>query len=314
VPVWLASVCRGIAAYFVQDIETSYYPDDEAVRRAVLASYREEFQYMTISGWNRDRLGELRLSAELVPPGIDLETFRPLAGAERRGDLLLALGRSHPLKNLTPTVDAWRLLGADGARPELCLFGIEPELGARHGVRYVLRPSDAEVNALFNRCAVFIQTSRHEGFALPPLEAMATGAATILAGPSRMGTLVTAADVGRYRALNFGRRAMTTPIDVASVTAELARYDPADAAEVCRMIRDTASLELAAAQFVRIAEEAIADAEPVDVAREYAATAAYLSGLEAQPLHRIRGLQRRIESVPVIGRVASWIARRLMRG
>ena len=31
--VWLASVRHGIPAYFVQDIETSYYPDDERTAR-----------------------------------------------------------------------------------------------------------------------------------------------------------------------------------------------------------------------------------------------------------------------------------------
>ena len=55
--------------YFVQDIETSYYPDDELTRQAVLASYRHEFRYMTISSWNRDRLRELGLDAEMIPPG-----------------------------------------------------------------------------------------------------------------------------------------------------------------------------------------------------------------------------------------------------
>ncbi|MEJ7787155.1 MAG: glycosyltransferase family 4 protein, partial [Solirubrobacteraceae bacterium] len=44
---------------------------------------------------------------------------------------------------------------------------------------YVTAPSDEEVNALFNEATVFLQTSRHEGFALPPLEAMATGGAVI---------------------------------------------------------------------------------------------------------------------------------------
>ena len=79
-PVWRASVLRGIPVYFVQDIETSYYPDDERARHAVLDSYRPEFRYMTISSWNRERLRELGLDAELIPPGIDLETFRPLPG------------------------------------------------------------------------------------------------------------------------------------------------------------------------------------------------------------------------------------------
>jgi GT2 family glycosyltransferase len=176
-PVWRASVLRGIPVYFVQDIETSYYPDDERTRHVVLDSYRPEFRYMTISSWNRERLRELGLDAELIAPGIDLGTFRPLAGVQRRADMVLALGRSNPLKNLPLTVDAWRALPDD--RPELCLFGIEPELVAEVGMRYVEGPSDEQVNELFNEASVFVQTSSHEGFALPPLEAMATGAAVV---------------------------------------------------------------------------------------------------------------------------------------
>nr|MDQ3850997.1 glycosyltransferase [Actinomycetota bacterium] len=176
VPVWRASLLRGIPVFFVQDIETSYYPTDEFARDSVLAAYRHEFRYMTISGWNGDRLRELGLEAALVPPGIDLDTFRPL-GRERRDDMLLALGRTNPLKNLPLTIDAWRALPEP--RPELCLFGIEPEVGDRCGARYVTAPSDAEVNALFNAATVFVQTSTHEGFCLPPLESMATGGAVV---------------------------------------------------------------------------------------------------------------------------------------
>ncbi len=176
-PVWLASVTHGLPVFFVQDIETSYYPGDMAMTAHVMASYRQEFRYMTISGWNRDRLAEIGLSAAMVPPGIDLETFRPLPGVARRDDMLLALGRTNPLKNLPLTIDAWRALG--DPRPELVLFGIEPELGPEHGATYVTRPSDAGVNELFNQATVFVQTSTHEGFCLPPLEAMATGGAVV---------------------------------------------------------------------------------------------------------------------------------------
>jgi GT2 family glycosyltransferase len=176
-PVWRASVARGIPVYFVQDIETSYYPDHEQARHAVLDSYKPEFRYMTISAWNRERLRELGLDAELIPPGIDLETFRPRADVERRADMVLALGRSNPLKNLPLTLNAWRALREP--RPELCLFGIEPELASDSGMRYVLSPSDEQVNELFCQATVFVQTSTHEGFALPPLEAMATGAAVV---------------------------------------------------------------------------------------------------------------------------------------
>ncbi len=177
-PVWLASTLHGIPVYFVQDIETSYYPDDEYVRNCVLASYRHEFRYMTISSWNRDRLRELGLEAELIPPGIDLENFHPLPAVARRPDMLLALGRSNPLKNLPLTLDAWR--GLAQPRPQLRLFGIEPELAGRDaGIVYEQAPSDARVNELMCEAAIFVQTSTHEGFCLPALEAMATGAAVV---------------------------------------------------------------------------------------------------------------------------------------
>jgi GT2 family glycosyltransferase len=176
-PVWRASVARGIPVYFVQDIETSYYPDHEQARHAVLDSYRPEFRYMTISVWNRERLRELGLDAELIAPGIDLDTFRPRPDIARRDDMVLALGRSNPLKNLPLTLDAWRALPTP--RPELCLFGIEPELASDPGMRYVCSPDDEQVNELFCQATVFVQTSIHEGFALPPLEAMATGAAVV---------------------------------------------------------------------------------------------------------------------------------------
>jgi glycosyltransferase involved in cell wall biosynthesis len=91
--------------------------------------------------------------------------------------MVLALGRSNPLKNLPLTLAAWRALRAP--RPELCLFGIEPELASEPGMRYVEAPEDERVGELFCEATVFVQTSTHEGFALPPLEAMAAGGAVV---------------------------------------------------------------------------------------------------------------------------------------
>jgi GT2 family glycosyltransferase len=176
-PVWRASVAHGVPVYFVQDIETSYYQDAPAARYAVLDSYRPEFHYLTTSDWNRERLQELGLRSALVSPGIDGATFHPLPDVGRREDMVLALGRSNPLKNLPLTLAAWRALPEP--RPELVLFGSEPELATEPGIRYVENPTDAEVNELLNETTMFLQTSAHEGFCLPILEAMATGAAVV---------------------------------------------------------------------------------------------------------------------------------------
>lgn len=172
--VWEASLLNGIAVYFVQDIEASYYRDSAEAGHVVLASYRHEFRYLTTSAWNTERLRELGLEPAVVPPGIDLETFRELPDVDRRRDLVLALGRTNPLKNLPLTLAAWRSLPEP--RPELCLFGIEPQTAPRErGVSYIESPSDAQVNELLNRATLFLQTSSHEGFCLPVLEAMAAG-------------------------------------------------------------------------------------------------------------------------------------------
>jgi GT2 family glycosyltransferase/glycosyltransferase involved in cell wall biosynthesis len=175
--VFRASMAHGIPVYFVQDIETSYYADDQRGQDKVLDSYRAEFRYMTISSWNRERLAELGRRAELMAPGIDLATFRPLPGVARADDLVLAVGRTNPLKNFPLTMKAFA--GLRAPKPRLKLFGVEPQVGEKHGVEYVLQPSDEDVNRLFNEATVFVQTSRHEGFALPPLEAMATGGAVV---------------------------------------------------------------------------------------------------------------------------------------
>ena len=116
---------------------------------------------------------DLGLDATLVPPGADLDTFRPLPDVAHRDDVLLALGRSNPLKNLPLTLAAWRRLPPP--RPKLWLFGTEPELARELGIRYVTAPSDQEVNELLGQATVFLQTSRHEGFCLTALEAMAAG-------------------------------------------------------------------------------------------------------------------------------------------
>jgi GT2 family glycosyltransferase len=172
-PVWRASVVNGLAVYLVQDIETSYYPEVAVRRHEVLNAYRPEFRFLTTSTWNQAHLAELGLESTLVPPGADLDTFRPLSGVPRRDDMLLALGRSQPIKNLGLTFAAWRHL--PDPRPELRLFGTEPELAKEPGVRYVTAPSDPEVNELLNQATAFLQTSRHEGFCLTILEAMAAG-------------------------------------------------------------------------------------------------------------------------------------------
>jgi GT2 family glycosyltransferase len=170
--VWEASVRRGIPVYHVQDIETSYYPNDPQLHGQVLASYRPEFKFLAGCEWIHDQLIKLACSSTVLTPGVDLEAYRPL-GLERDPATILGIGRSNPLKNFGLTRAAY--LALPEPRPKLDLFGIEPQLADGLGATYHVKPSDEDVNRLFNTATIFLQTSRHEGFCMPVLEAMAAG-------------------------------------------------------------------------------------------------------------------------------------------
>ena len=64
------------------------------------------------------------------------------------------------------------------------LYGSEPQMmknyrNDRKVMDYIAKPTDAGVNELYNQATFFVQTSYHEGFCLPLLEAMAAGCPVI---------------------------------------------------------------------------------------------------------------------------------------
>lgn len=178
-PVWLGSISKGIPVYFIQEFEAWFYPNDIKIQHAVMSCYRFEFNNLTTSSYNEQELKSLHLLTTRIPCGIDLSTYKPLRGVSRQPDTLLALGRTFFQKNFKFTFDAWKTLGEK--RPWLWLFGQEKDMQKMDKkIIYHFKPTNDEVNEFFNKASIFVQTSYHEGFSLPPLEAMAAGCPTIL--------------------------------------------------------------------------------------------------------------------------------------
>lgn len=114
------------------------------------------------------------------------------------------------------------------------------------------------------------------------LESLAVGASVILCDASGGGPMVTSAELERLRRLNFGIRALQSPLSVEHIAAQIARYDPADAALVSEHIRAHAGLEGMLDQIISLYEEVIdehAREAPSDPAEELRATSAYLHWL-----------------------------------
>jgi glycosyl transferase family 4 len=114
------------------------------------------------------------------------------------------------------------------------------------------------------------------------LEAMAVGAAVVLCDQAGAGPLVTTGDLDRLRPLNFGIRTLRDPVTADVLASQIARYDPADAAEVSRRIRAMAGIEEAVDRLTGLYGEVLAEhwekGNP-PAAEESRAAAAYLRWL-----------------------------------
>lgn len=147
------------------------------------------------------------------------------------------------------------------------------------------------------------------------LESLAVGTPVILCDASGLGPMVTVANLAELRPMNFGIRALREPLHSELIVREISRYDPADAAIVTQVLRESAGRESAVDELVQLYEEVIAENDRCgadDVIAESRAAAAYVRQLKIDltspdsPSYRLR---QRLKRVPVLGRLGMRLAR-----
>jgi len=174
------------------------------------------------------------------------------------------------------------------------------------------------------------------------LEALAVGTAVILCDASGVGFMVTTENLEKFRRLNFGLRTLQHPVTPEVLEREIARYDPKDAKEVARRIRDSAGLDATVDQLLELYDEVLeeyARAEPADPFAELRAAADYLRWLAGElrsakddlshvgaelkrrdaAIAALAGsatlkLRNRLVNLPVLGKLARSAARLLVKG
>ena len=112
----------------------------------------------------------------IVPNGVD-EYFSPAADPVDE-DFILYAGTVEPRKGLDDLIAVWSSLPSP--RPALVICG-DPgwRVSLPPGVEAAGYVTRERLRDLYRRARVFVYPSRHEGFGIPPLEAMACGAPVI---------------------------------------------------------------------------------------------------------------------------------------
>ena len=152
------------------------------------------------------------------------------------------------------------------------------------------------------------------------LEALAVGSAVVLCDAVGVGPMVTTGEMEQLRRLNFGVRALRGDVDPDVLEKEIARYDPHDAAEVSRRIRESAGREKAIDQIVALYHDVVGEFETCkrDLDAEARAEATYLPQLaihlEAQRNTLLNSqtfrLRQRLLNLPIAGSLFRSLARK----
>ncbi len=126
-------------------------------------------------------LGFARERIVVAYPGVDAEFHSEGEPAARARPYLLTVATLEPRKNLETLVAAYALL--DDLGLELLVvggrgWGNRPELD-RPGISALGRVTDAELARLYRGTAAVVYPSRFEGFGMPIIEAMASGAPVV---------------------------------------------------------------------------------------------------------------------------------------
>lgn len=118
------------------------------------------------------------------------------------------------------------------------------------------------------------------------LESMAVGAAVIMCGVEGLGPMVSSADFGRLRPMNFGRGACPDPLEVEAILRQIRRYDPRDAAAVSAKIRAEASLSQMCAEIEKVYRKVIEEHRAQELSAKDAARA--WTAILTQSSHRMQ--------------------------
>lgn len=243
---------------------------DRAMLALDLAGIRRATALIAVSeSTKRDLVAEFGLdpaTVHVIRPGIDRDRFRPVLPAPLPHPYIVFVGSEQPRKNLAALLDALRLLKAVPEHRHLRLIKVGAaggseapfrrsteeriaRLGLQDDVDLVGRVGHRRLLEILSGAACLVQPSWHEGFGLPPLEAMACGCPVIvsdrgalpeIAGPAALVTQPTPEALAEEIDLVLGDRSLRQGLRMAGL-GHVRNFDWARAADQTRRLYQSLS-------------------------------------------------------------------------
>jgi len=163
--------------YLVQHYESLYHGDATTVD----ATYRLPLQAIVISTWLRDVLRErFGRDAEILVTPVDRALFHPVAAeAGTMRPRVLMLHHDYAWKGVPDGLEA--IARVKNTVPSVCLvgFGVKPPRERDRYDEFHENPAQDRLAVLYSSADIYLCPSWDEGLGMPPMEAMACGAALV---------------------------------------------------------------------------------------------------------------------------------------
>jgi GT2 family glycosyltransferase/glycosyltransferase involved in cell wall biosynthesis len=206
----------GEAWSFIQDDERRFYRSS-ALSAQVEASYRLVARRIVSSSWLALELGQLGLSSEVIPPGIQLDDFETPAPRLREDGPVRVLALARPEKPRRGFTTLCRAMSALGKDVQPVFFGSPRARGALRNAEVHGFLEARELAALMRTCDMYVDASPWQAFGLPNFEAMASGLPVI--GP-REGGFASYAEHGRSAWLVDSAEAMSVAAGIRRLASD----------------------------------------------------------------------------------------------